>query len=122
MPAATALPACNDLIDGAKVAGADLSAALFVRSQIWRGRNDADRQLSDLNDAIRIDPRNALALAARGNARRSQKSYDLARTDLDAAVAAGPANAETWFQRAFLEREQGDSVRALSDYTQSLKL
>jgi len=118
----TALQACSDIIQAGKLGGADLSDAYYVRALVWRGRNDTERLLSDLNDAVRIDPSNVQALVARGILMRQRKSYDLARGDLDAAIAADPKSAPAFFQRGFLRREQGDRDGALADYTRSLQI
>jgi tetratricopeptide (TPR) repeat protein len=122
MPADTALQACSDIIQAGKLRGADLSDAYYVRALIWRGRNDSEHLLSDLNDAVRIDPSNVQALIARAIFVRQRKSYDLARGDLDAAIAADPKSAPAFFQRGFLRREQGDRDGALDDYTRSLQI
>ena len=122
MAAEATLRACGDLIARGQLKPAALSNAYYVRASVWRGRNDAERQLADLNESVRLDRSNAQALVARGVLMRERKSYDLAQRDLDAAIAVDPRNAPAFFERANLKREQGDRDGAVDDYSQSLKI
>jgi len=116
------LGACGDLIARRQLQPAALSNAYYLRALVWRDRKDSERQLADLNEAVRLDSSNAKALVARGILMRERKAYDLARRDLDAAIAADAKNAAAFFERAKLKREQGDREGAVDDYTQSLKV
>ena len=117
-----ALPACDSVISGRALSGADLASAYYVRSQIFAARNDADRQLTDLDDALRLDRANVLALIARGKLMRARKTYDRARADFDAAIATDPKNADAFYQNALLARDRGDADQAISDWTRSLDI
>jgi tetratricopeptide (TPR) repeat protein len=85
--------ACSDLIALDKLSPAALSDAYYVRALVWRDRNESERQLADLNEAVRIDSLNARALVARGIVMRTRKAYDLAGRDFNAAIAADAKNA-----------------------------
>src|SRR6476661_1645101 len=66
LPADMTVRACSDLIALDKLSPAALSDAYYVRALVWRDRNESERQLADLNEAVRIDSLNARALVARG--------------------------------------------------------
>lgn len=122
VPSDEALPACNVIISARSLQGADLARAYYVRSQIGSSRDEAARQFSDLDEALRLDAKYVPALVARGKMLRARRDLDRALADLDAAIAFDAKNAEAFHQRALVLRNKGDSDRAIADLTQSLKI
>src|SRR5271168_662037 len=61
------IAACDRVINDSKVNTQDRAAALSSRCGWWWSKKDADRALSDCNEALRADSSNAAAYLNRGN-------------------------------------------------------
>jgi Tfp pilus assembly protein PilF len=59
-----------------------------------RRKGDHDRAISDANEAIRLDPKNALAYATRGEAFEAKNDPDHAIADFDRALKLDPSLAK----------------------------
>jgi len=62
------IAACDRIINDAKATAANRAIALGNRCGWWWTKKDADRALSDCNEAIKSDSRNAATYINRGNA------------------------------------------------------
>jgi tetratricopeptide (TPR) repeat protein len=80
-----------------------------------------DRVLSDLNEALRLDPRDPLALGGRGVAWLGRGEHDKAIADFNEAIRLEPREASHYFNRADAWRAKRDFDRAIADYNEIIR-
>ncbi|MCC5660667.1 tetratricopeptide repeat protein [Nostoc sp. XA010] len=78
--------------------------------------------VKDLNQAIELDPKNALAYNKRGDAYYRLGDYEQAQADSSQAISLNPQDANAYFDRGFAFSELGKYKEAIADYTQAIKL
>ena len=108
-------------IDSKTLPRGDLARALFDRgvTQDELGRTDA--AIADYSRAIELVPRYATALNNRANAYRRTGRYALARTDYQAALAAGDDEPEyPLYGLGRIAEAQGDPAMAKAFYQRAL--
>ena len=100
---------------------ARLADALSNRGSAHLSRNDYLAAVTDLTRAIELKP-TEVAYNNRGNAFRLLKKPQEAVSDYTRAVEIAPRSAMTYFNRAVVHNEQGDTASALADYTRAIEL
>jgi tetratricopeptide (TPR) repeat protein len=83
---------------------------------------DLDRAIEGYTEAIKIDPKLALALDLRGNAFEAKGETGKAVADYTKAIAADPKLVKALVDRGNLMRTQGHNDAALSDFDKVVKL
>ncbi|MFN6481410.1 MULTISPECIES: tetratricopeptide repeat protein [unclassified Nostoc] len=78
--------------------------------------------IEDFNQAIELDPQNALAYNRRGDAYYRLGDYEQAQADSSQAILLNPQDANAYFDRGFAFSELGKYKEAIADYTQAIKL
>ena len=78
--------------------------------------------VEDLNQAIGLNPKNALAYNKRGDAYYRLGDYEQAQADSSQAILLNPQDANAYFDRGFAFSELGKYKEAIADYTQAIKL
>ncbi|QFS42579.1 serine/threonine-protein kinase [Nostoc sphaeroides] len=78
--------------------------------------------VEDFNQAIELDPKNALAYNKRGDAYYRLGDYEQAQADSSQAILLNPQDANAYFDRGFALSELGKYKEAIADYTQAIKL
>ena len=78
--------------------------------------------LRKVNEAIRIEPKEAAFYSLRGEIRAAQKEQRAARSDLDRAVALNPDYFRPLLIRGIIRREAGDASGAARDLERSVEL
>lgn len=78
--------------------------------------------IEDLTEAIKLDPRLAVAWRDRGTARMMRGEFDLARADFDTAVGLDREEPKAWAARASLNVQKGAADAAIADATEALRL
>jgi lipoprotein NlpI len=116
------IAACDRVIGDSKVTAQTRAAALSNRCGWWWAKKDADRALSDCNEAIRANSGNAAAFLNRGNVFLAKSDFEHAFADFNAAIRLDPKNAWAYAARGNLYRNQGEFDRALADMNESIKL
>ncbi|MDO5565564.1 MAG: tetratricopeptide repeat protein, partial [Planctomycetia bacterium] len=91
----------------------------LARARQYVTVNKKPEAFKDLNQTIRLDPKNDEALALRGEI---QTDFDSALADLTAAVRLCPNNPTHLLRRATLFMEHGDNTLALADATAVTRL
>jgi tetratricopeptide (TPR) repeat protein len=100
----------------------------------YQRKGEVDRAIADYDEAIRLNPRYAMAFVNRANARRIKGRIDLAIKDCDQAIGVNPNLANAFFARAvaYQEMAQWDfdayltegmyEDRAIQDYNAVIRL
>ncbi|MBG1268514.1 serine/threonine-protein kinase [Nostoc sp. WHI] len=78
--------------------------------------------VKDLNQAIELEPQNALAYNKRGDAYYRLGDYEQAQADSTQAILLNPQDANAYFDRGFAYSELGKYKEAIADYNQAIKL
>ncbi|MBD2559319.1 MULTISPECIES: serine/threonine-protein kinase [Nostoc] len=78
--------------------------------------------VEDFNQAIELEPQNALAYNRRGDAYYRLGDYEQAQADSSQAILLNPQDANAYFDRGFAFSELGKYKEAIADYTQAIKL
>lgn len=117
-----ALAACERAIASGKFSGHSL-AVLHLNRGVERGRKgDDDGELADLEEAIRIDAKFALAYKNRGKIHLNKGDYDAAIKDFDEAIRLNPDDSGNYAARGDAHRRKGERDLAIADYTKALSL
>ena len=69
---------------------------------LWATKKGYEKAIADYNEAIGLDPKNALAYNNRGSAWRKKKEYDKAIADYNEATRLDPKYARAYNSRAWL--------------------
>jgi tetratricopeptide (TPR) repeat protein len=83
---------------------------------------DANSALTDINQAIKLDPKYANAYTARASIYTLQKNTSLAIKDLDQAIQLDPFNSNNFILRAFVKFSSADPSAAVADINQAIKI
>jgi tetratricopeptide (TPR) repeat protein len=121
-PAVLPVPATpeSQLIKGAGFQDAAKEALTHANTLL--ARRDFTRAIAAFDDAIRLDPRNASALAGRAFAYWSTGDLDAAIRDYGAAIDRDPANASTRLNRAIAYNRKGEYRPAIDDLDRALAI
>src|SRR5262249_31722958 len=99
--------------------------AFINRGTEYTRKRDFDRAISDLNEAIRLNPNDARAFNVRGRAYGSKRDYDRSIADFNEAIRLDHANsfrANSFNGRGVAYREKGDYDRAITDFNEAIRL
>lgn len=113
---------CTQSINSGKWKGSHLAAFYTNRAAAYQAKGDNDRAMADLNEAIRLDPKLAMALNNRGAAYNEQGDNDRAIADYDAAIRIDPKFAMAFQNRGNAYHDKGDLDRAIADYNVAIRL
>ena len=116
------IAACDRVINDPKLTAPNRATAFGSRCGWWWTKKDADRALSDCNEAIRADSRYAAAYINRGNAYLLKSDVDHAFADFNEAIRLDPKNAWAYTERGNLYKDKGDFEHALADLNESIRL
>ena len=115
-----AVTACSRIINSNNVNAHDRAVAFRRRGALRRDKGELKGAIDDLDQAVQLNPDDALVLVERGNAYRILKDYDRAVADLDDAVRRQPDFSSHNIRGAvFLEK--GDYDRAISDFNKAIE-
>jgi tetratricopeptide (TPR) repeat protein len=84
-------------------------------------RGDYGRAISDLDEAIRLDPK-AFVYNNRGDTYRRKGDYDRAISDYDQVIELDPTLSTAYARRGEAYEAKNDLDHALADFDQALKL
>jgi tetratricopeptide (TPR) repeat protein len=80
------LTSCTAVIAAKQETPQNLAIAFTNRGNAYVNKRDLDRAIADFDEAIRLDPKNAFPLNARGFA-QNKSQYDRAIADFDQAIS-----------------------------------
>ena len=86
------------------------------------GKKDFDKAIADCNEAIRLDPKYALAYNNRGNAWHDKKNYDKAIADYNEAIRLDPTYAFAYNNRGDAWYDKKDYDKAIADFNEAIRL
>jgi serine/threonine protein kinase/Tfp pilus assembly protein PilF len=109
---------CTALIN----ARSNLAEAYHNRAIAHYAKKNDLQALADIEEAIKINPRDPIYYANRGVARVSLRQYDLALKDFDQAIQLNPSYAFAFYQRGRAHNDQKNWDRAIDDLGQAIKL
>ena len=79
------------------------------QSRRYKAKGDLDHATADFSQAIRINPRSAIAYFNRGIAHGLRREFDRALADLNEAIRLSPKNAEYFEVRGMIFEAKGDT-------------
>jgi len=106
------------VIDGTKgrrTGDIELDEVYNKRGLAYEKMGELKPAISDFNDAVKLNPKNARALNNRGNAYKKAGSFDLAIADFNSAIALDPGNAAIYFNLGLAEDASGDRAAAIEN-------
>jgi tetratricopeptide (TPR) repeat protein len=83
---------------------------------------DVDRAIADYTEAIRLDPKDAIAFLARGSAYSAKREFARAITNFDQALRLDAKSAAALNSRCWARAMIGQLDQALADCNESLRL
>ncbi|MFZ4816110.1 MAG: tetratricopeptide repeat protein [Phototrophicaceae bacterium] len=92
------------------------------RGKAYRHMNSPHAALKDFNEAIRREPKSALAYHCRAMAYRSLKDYRRALEDHNEAITLQPHAVDFYYQRGRTHKRAKQFDLALADYKKALKI
>ena len=95
--------------------------ALALRGLASGAAGDSKRALADLDASLEIEPRNAFALGLRGNVLMHLGQLGDAIDSFGRSIAEKPL-ARVHFDRGFAHELNGDLQRAITDYSEAMRL
>jgi len=99
-----------------------LRGAHYERGNAWLGKGDPERARADFSEAIRGDPRFALAYIGRGKAWKEAGDHDRAIEDYGEAIRLEPGASEAYYDRGSAWYAKHEYARALADFTEVIRL
>ncbi len=85
-------------------------------------KNDYDKAIKDLDEAIRLDPKYATARYNRAAFFFLKEDYEKATKDLDEVIRLDPKNVKAFGERAWARIKLEQYDKAVADFEQALKL
>lgn len=104
--------------------GADAkSASHFFNSRgiAWDDKEQYDRAIADLSEAIRVDPDYARPYVSRGLAWKHKGDVERAIGDFDTAIRLDPQFASGYIDRGNLQNDKGQHDRAIADFNEAIR-
>jgi tetratricopeptide (TPR) repeat protein len=116
------LQACSRLIASGRRTGPSLAAVYTARGDWKHKKGDLDAALLDLNESVRIDPKNHESYDYRADVHQKKRDWDRAIADYNTAIRLKPTYPAAHYSRGRVYEYKGDHERARSDYFAALAL
>ena len=95
---------------------------LLNRGRAWSDKKEYDKAIADYSEAIRLDPKYALAYYNRGSPGSRKKEYDKAIADYTEAIRLDPKYALAYNNRGVAWSDKKDYDKAIADYSEAIRL
>ncbi|WP_454620436.1 tetratricopeptide repeat protein [Bradyrhizobium cenepequi] len=105
---------------GNSIIGKSMELTRSGKAYLLKG--DYARAISDLDEAVRLNPKSGYALASRGVAYRMKGDYDRAMADFDKAICLQPKYGYAFVSRGVAYGIKGNNDRAISDFDEAIRL
>ncbi|BBZ95436.1 hypothetical protein BRDID11004_36580 [Bradyrhizobium diazoefficiens] len=113
--------ACSSVIETKSETGRRLAGAYCNRGHGLTEKRELDAALSDLDEAVRLDPAYACAYNNRGRVYSFKRDYDRAIADYDEAIKLDPSLALAYSNRGESRFNKGDLDGAIADFDAAIK-
>jgi len=121
-PTDARIAACTRAIASGRLSSKNLGITYTSRGNAWGINGQYDKAISDFDEAIRLNPRDALTYVNRGHARYRKGDNDRAIADYGEAIRLNPLNANYYLQRGYTQFWLGRFDASWPDLTESLRL
>lgn len=98
------------------------TVADLIAAGIEKGKEDIDGAVGKFDEAIKLDPSNALAYSSRGRAYIEKERYDDALADFNEAIRLDAKITSAYVGRGDVYWKKRDLGRALADYSTAIEL
>jgi tetratricopeptide (TPR) repeat protein len=112
----------EDTTTNNRLRGGTSAKTIAESGRAYLEKGQLDRAISDFDEAIRLDPRDAVSFAARGVAYGMIGQHNRAITDYDEAIRLNPKNANAFYNRGNSYKKTGEHDRAIIDYSEAVRL
>jgi lipoprotein NlpI len=116
------IAACTRAIASEQLSQEKLSKTFHSRGVEWIGKRDYDRAIADYDEAIRLDPHDALAYYNRGVAWHGKHDYDRAIVDYDQTIRLDPQSPQAFKNRGYSRFLRGNFAESSKDLAETLRL
>lgn len=120
-PAEVAIEACTRILETPGEIAQNRAAAYANRGQAYDIKGDRDRALADLNESIRLNPKDANAYNGRGQVYRRKGDYDSAIADYNQSIRLDPAYCFSYIGRSEAWTMKGDYGHAIAGYSEIIR-
>ena len=117
-----AIAACTRAIESRTFSGSELAAIHNDRGWAYYGMGNLDRAIADYTEAIRNNPKDAVAFTNRGIAWHDRRDHDRALADTSEAIRLDPNFYFARSIRGLVWHAKGDFNNAIADYTEAIRL
>ena len=114
------IAACSKVLAAKPKPDASVAWAMTMRGVAYFSKGDIEHAMKDFDGALKLDPKNDVALANRGTARMAQGQAGPALLDYTAALKINPKNPNTYNLRGLLYARTGHPDQAIADYTSAI--
>src|SRR5580704_11266374 len=113
---------CTAMIQSGHETQQNLAVAFSDRGLAYARKDQYDRALEDLDQAIRLNPNYTAAFNNRGSAYSAKGDLDRAIADYREAIRLDPKIAAAFNNRGFAYSWKGDLDRAIADHSEAIRL
>ncbi len=113
---------CTTVIQSGRENTNMLATAFNLRGNAYYAKKELDLAIADYDQAIRLNPNDAVFYSNRGGALLGKNQPDRAIADLDQAIRLNGKNARPYLERGHAYRGKGMLDRAIADYEQAILL
>ncbi len=113
---------CTQVIASAEASQVSRANAHLYRGQGYANKQQIDRAIADLNEAIRLNSLSDRAYSVRGRLWAAKGNTDLALADLRTALFLNPKDYFAYAVRGDIYRTRSDLDRAVADYDRAIQL
>jgi tetratricopeptide (TPR) repeat protein len=113
---------CTTVIQSGRENPKNLAFAFNSRGNAYWAKKDYDHAVADYDQAIKLNPTDAVFFSNRGGALVAKGEVDRGITDFDQSIRINPNLPRTYVDRGNAFRGKGLYDRAIADYDQAIKL
>jgi tetratricopeptide (TPR) repeat protein len=113
---------CTALMQSKSFSDEGVAQLLSNRGNAYNAKEDYGRAFADYSEAIRVDPKFALAYNNRGAAYNRKGDHERAMVDLNEAIRLDPKYAIAFLNRGNSYLGKDDYSRAIGEYNEAIRL
>ncbi len=115
------IASCTRVIEDTRETPSNREMAFGKRGASYLAAFDNDRAIEDFNQAIKIEPGNAVTHNNRGNAYKNKGDLDQAMINYTEVIRLNPKLARAYSFRGNVYRDRGEFDRAIADYNEAIR-